>query len=154
MIYPLFTRLPRLFTFSKKILGNAEPPATDGPLASPATSHDTRFLEGPFGDEHAVDPTAGDDAQPAGDAATAGIVAGTAASRLQRPNPPSVPFYRRPGWWKSRNVLICQGVTAALGIALLFIILFPVVKAIAQHVVNVSVLNVDQAAITNPENTS
>lgn len=65
-----------------------------------------------------------------------------------------VPFYRKPGWWKSRNALISQGVIAALGIALLFILLFPVVKAIAQHVVNVSVLNIDTAQIVNPTNTS
>lgn len=45
-------------------------------------------------------------------------------------------------------------VLGALGLALLFIILYPVVKAIAQLVVNRSVLNVDQAMISNPQNGS
>ena len=65
-----------------------------------------------------------------------------------------VPFYKKKGWWKTRRWLITWAILAALGIALLFIILFPVIRAIAQLVVNRSVLNVDTAAITNPGNTS
>lgn len=68
--------------------------------------------------------------------------------------PKKVPFYKKKGWWKTRNALIIQGIASALGIALLFIVLFPVVRAIAQHVVNVSVLNIDTVAITSPANTS
>ncbi|RPD57468.1 hypothetical protein L226DRAFT_588694 [Lentinus tigrinus ALCF2SS1-7] len=41
-----------------------------------------------------------------------------------------------------------------LGIAILFILLYPVVHAIAEHIGNVSVLNVDQAEITKPTKTS
>ena len=63
-------------------------------------------------------------------------------------------FYRKPGWYKSRTFLISQGIIAVLGIVILFVLLFPVVKAIAQHVVNVSVLNVDMAQIVNPTNDS
>jgi hypothetical protein len=37
---------------------------------------------------------------------------------------------------------------------MLFVLLFPIVKAIAQHVVNVSVLNIDTAQILDPTNTS
>lgn len=73
------------------------------------------------------------------------------------PPPPVLPFYRfykRKNWYKSRNFLLCQVVTAALGIALLFVVLFPVVRAIAQHVVNVSVLNVLEAAIDAPTNST
>lgn len=131
-----------------------------------------RFHEGPFDDQHAAPigaaaGAAGDpfvDTPPMAPAAdappadTAGpetaadtAAAGTTTIAVVQP---SVPFYRKPGWWKSRNVIICQLVTACLGIALLFIILFPVVRAIAQHVVNASVLNIDESAITNPGNDS
>ena len=65
-----------------------------------------------------------------------------------------VPFYKKKGWWKTRNALIAQAVLGALGIALLFIVLFPVIKAIAQLVVDRSVLNVDTAAISSPSNDS
>ena len=56
--------------------------------------------------------------------------------------------------WKRRWFIITQIIVACLGIAILFILLYPVVHAIAQHIVNVSVLNVDAAQITNPTNTS
>ncbi|KAI5120964.1 hypothetical protein M0805_006636 [Coniferiporia weirii] len=149
------------------LAGHAADPAgafeqTEPGPASPALSNSSRFQEGPFSDAHAVGATGvgtvpaeatgapgPSEPAPAADAAVGAGAAAAAAVPAQR-----VPFYRRPGWWKSRNALICQGVTAALGIALLFIILFPVVRAIAQHVVNVSVLNIDTAAITSPANTS
>ena len=126
---------------------NAAPPGLTEDAAPPAAAaaSPTRFQEGPFGDEHAVNTQEGEGAAPAA-AAGAGAAAATA--------PAKVPFYRQPGWYKRPKFLICQGVTAALGIALLFILLFPVVKAIAQHVVNVSVLNIDTAQIINPTNTS
>lgn len=59
-----------------------------------------------------------------------------------------VPFY------KKRWFIISQVIAVLIGIALLFVILFPVVGAIAQHVVDVSVLNVDTVAIVQPSNTS
>ncbi|KZT27986.1 hypothetical protein NEOLEDRAFT_1129882 [Neolentinus lepideus HHB14362 ss-1] len=60
----------------------------------------------------------------------------------------------KPPLWKRRWFIITNIVLSLLGIALLFILLFPVVTAIAQHVVNVSVLNIDKASIQNPQNTS
>ncbi|KAF8840051.1 hypothetical protein BDN67DRAFT_1054007 [Paxillus ammoniavirescens] len=59
--------------------------------------------------------------------------------------PPKPPLYKRR-WF------IALG--ACLGIALLFIILFPVVKAIVQDVVNKAQLGITTAAIMNPTNTS
>jgi hypothetical protein len=58
------------------------------------------------------------------------------------------PFYLRP-WF-----IVTGLVVGALGLALLFIILYPVVRAVAQLVVNRSVLNIDVAKITNPTNNS
>ena len=71
-------------------------------------------------------------------------------SSLKQEDGPSkdMPFYRKPSF------LICQGLTLVIGIILLFLLLFPVVGAIAQHVVNVSRLNVDRVAIAGPSNTS
>ncbi|KAI0268735.1 hypothetical protein BC834DRAFT_651204 [Gloeopeniophorella convolvens] len=60
----------------------------------------------------------------------------------------TTPFYRK------RSFLISQGVAAIVGIGLLFVLLYPVVTAIAQHVINVSVLNIDRVAIAQPTNTS
>jgi hypothetical protein len=59
-----------------------------------------------------------------------------------------LPFYRK------RSFLICQGIALVIGIGLLFLLLYPVVGAIAQHVVNASRLNVDRVAIIGPTNTS
>ncbi|KAI0354382.1 hypothetical protein OH77DRAFT_1404952 [Trametes cingulata] len=68
---------------------------------------------------------------------------------IPRPAPaPKPPLYKR------RWFIITSIVGACLGIAILFILLYPVVHAIAQHIVNVSVLNVDRAAIVNPGNSS
>ncbi|KAF9051008.1 hypothetical protein BDZ89DRAFT_1056905 [Hymenopellis radicata] len=57
-------------------------------------------------------------------------------------------------WYKRRKFLISQAIIIPLGIALLFILLFPVVSAIAQLVVNRSVINIDEAAISSPQNES
>ncbi|KAI0072486.1 hypothetical protein K474DRAFT_1678619 [Panus rudis PR-1116 ss-1] len=107
--------------------------------------------QNPFGDENAI----GAAPQRPGEHAvnTDGILpgAGTAAAAV---SVPFYRFYRKPGWYKSRKFLICQGITAAIGIAMIFVLLWPVVKAIAQHVVNVSVLNIDTAQITEPTNSS
>ena len=70
---------------------------------------------------------------------------GAAAAQSQ---PYKSPFYRRP-WFVITGLIV-----DALGLALLFIILYPVVKAIAQLVVNRAVLNIDVAMITNPQNDS
>jgi hypothetical protein len=78
-------------------------------------------------------------------AATTAATGGAAANQPQAYKPP---FYLRP-WF-----IVTGLVAGTLGLALLFIILYPVVKAIAQLVVNRSVLNVDVAMITNPQNDS
>ncbi|KAI0340460.1 hypothetical protein BDW22DRAFT_1360443 [Trametopsis cervina] len=109
-------------------------------------NYDTRPGEGPFGDQHATTSNASNVRQ-----RDPGVVL---AAEVPPASVPFYRFYRKPGWYKSRNFLICQGIIALLGIALLFILLFVVVKAIAQHVVNVSVLNVDAAQIIDPTNTS
>jgi hypothetical protein len=75
------------------------------------------------------------------DAAATG--AATAQPQAYKP-----PFYLRP-WFVVTGLIV-----GALGLGLLFIMLYPVVKAIAQLVVNRSVLNVDMAMITNPQNGS
>jgi len=58
------------------------------------------------------------------------------------------PFYKRRGF------IISQVIACFVGIGLLFVLLFPVIKAIAQHIVNVSKLNVDRVMISEPTNTS
>ena len=71
--------------------------------------------------------------------------------------PEDVPRQQQPPkkpLWKRRWFIITQIVVALLGIAILFILLYPVIHAIAQHIINVSVLNVDGAQIINPTNTS
>jgi len=59
---------------------------------------------------------------------------------------PVVPFY------KKRWFIISQIILIPLSIALLFILLFPVVRAIAQLVVKRSQLGVDVATISQPQN--
>ncbi|KAH9083581.1 hypothetical protein EDB83DRAFT_2511885 [Lactarius deliciosus] len=58
------------------------------------------------------------------------------------------PFYRK------RSFLISQAVGTLVGIGLFFVLLYPVVGAIAQHVVDASTLNVDRVEIAQPSNTS
>lgn len=58
------------------------------------------------------------------------------------------PFYRRK-WF-----IVCQIVTAIIGIVIIFVLLFPVVRAIAQSIVNKSQLNIETAAIVGPQNTT
>ncbi|TFY72142.1 hypothetical protein EVG20_g865 [Dentipellis fragilis] len=68
------------------------------------------------------------------------------------PAPPdaaaATPFY------KKRWFIVSQIIAGAVGIGLLFVILYPVVGAIAQHVVDVSVLNIDTVSIMEPSNNS
>ncbi|KAI0321180.1 hypothetical protein OF83DRAFT_1280620 [Amylostereum chailletii] len=73
---------------------------------------------------------------------------GTAPATLASPVTEGTPFY------KKRWFLISQALIALVSIALLFIILYPVIHAIAQHVVDVSELNVDTVAINQPTNGS
>ncbi|KAG0699990.1 hypothetical protein DFH29DRAFT_1001544 [Suillus ampliporus] len=56
--------------------------------------------------------------------------------------------------YKRRWFIIISIVGACLGIALLFIILFPVLRAILQYVINEATLDIQQAAILSPSNTS
>jgi hypothetical protein len=56
--------------------------------------------------------------------------------------------------YKRRWFIISQVIACFVGIGLLFVLLFPVIKAIAQHIVNVSKLNVDRVVISEPTNTS
>ncbi|KAI0710861.1 hypothetical protein C8Q76DRAFT_623714 [Earliella scabrosa] len=67
--------------------------------------------------------------------------------------PREQPTQRAP-FYKSKWFIITSIVGALLGIAILFILLFPVVHAIAQHLINISVLNIDQAQIVDPTNNS
>lgn len=67
--------------------------------------------------------------------------------------PPSAPAQKTP-FYKTRKFIICQIITWILAIVLIFVLLYPVVKAIAQLVVNRSVLNVEQARIISPSNGS
>ncbi|KAF8524806.1 hypothetical protein BU17DRAFT_84312 [Hysterangium stoloniferum] len=89
---------------------------------------------------------AGEGAPPAGfvgyDVGDVGAVPPT------QPPPPKIPF------WKTRKFIIIATINAILAIVILFVVLFPVVRAIAQLVVNRSVLNIDTAAITKPQNNS
>ncbi|KAJ3567055.1 hypothetical protein NP233_g6616 [Leucocoprinus birnbaumii] len=65
-----------------------------------------------------------------------------------QPEQPRVPLYKR------RWFIITSIVVALLGIALLFIILFPVIRAIVQLVVKRTQIDVDRAVIMNPSNDS
>lgn len=69
----------------------------------------------------------------------------------EKPPPPpaeKVPFYKRRGF------IICQIVTAIIGIVMLFVMLFPLVHVIAQHVLDVSQMHVDSSMIQSPNNGS
>lgn len=59
---------------------------------------------------------------------------------------PQPPFYKR------RAFIISQAIIIPLGIVLLFVLLFPIVTAIVQLVVNRSQLGVDVATISSPSN--
>ncbi|KAI0660249.1 hypothetical protein C8Q70DRAFT_914138 [Cubamyces menziesii] len=105
-------------------------------------------------------PAAASAAVPAAGASSSSAAAGvtaTGAAGEEEVRPEDVPrpaAAPKPPLYKRRWFIITSIVGACLGIAILFILLYPVVHAIAQHIVNVSVLNVDRAAITNPTNTS
>ncbi|KAG2368054.1 hypothetical protein BDR07DRAFT_1391769 [Suillus spraguei] len=60
----------------------------------------------------------------------------------------------KPPLYKRKWFIITSIVGVCLGIALLFIILFPVLRAIVQYIINRSTLNIQRAAILSPSNTS
>ena len=70
----------------------------------------------------------------------------------EQPSQPAAQQEPQPPIYKRKWFLWCAGISIPLGIALLFIILFPVVKAIVQLVVNKSHLGVETAQISNPQN--
>ncbi|KAL1718757.1 hypothetical protein EV715DRAFT_290908 [Schizophyllum commune] len=59
---------------------------------------------------------------------------------------PKVPFYKKKWFWLTQLVIV------PFGIALLFILLFPIVRAIVQSVVTKTTLGIDEATILNPAN--
>ncbi|KAK7064212.1 hypothetical protein R3P38DRAFT_3165227 [Favolaschia claudopus] len=69
---------------------------------------------------------------------------------------PAVPAQQQPKtpFYKKRAFIISQLIIIPLGIVLLFVLLFPVVRAIVQSVVNKSTLDVQVADITSPTNGS
>jgi len=56
--------------------------------------------------------------------------------------------------YKRRWFMITSIIGTCVGIALLFIILYPVLRAVVQDVINKSSLNIQQAGISSPSNTS
>ncbi|KAJ7072466.1 hypothetical protein C8F01DRAFT_1299136 [Mycena amicta] len=85
---------------------------------------------------------------PAGSRFSEGVTPASGRDASAAPPTAKTPFY------KKRKFIVCQLIFVPLGIALLFILLFPVVKAVAQLVVNRSTLNIQVAAITAPTNNS
>lgn len=83
--------------------------------------------------------------------AAGGAGAGAAAAAESEPPPP---VKQRVPFWKKRWFFWTQLAIIIIGIVMLFVLLWPVVKAVAQAVLNKSVLNVTKATITNPTNTS
>lgn len=136
--YALSSLFPRLLTLSS---GNAVPPAGADdqdaiPFADPA-------------DGALVTTT------PAGVAVTASATAAPNESEQlpqTDPAPPAAP--PKPPLYKRRWFIVANIIGACLGIALTFILLFPVVRAIIQDVVNKTTLDITMAAITNPTNSS
>ncbi|KIJ38952.1 hypothetical protein M422DRAFT_258368 [Sphaerobolus stellatus SS14] len=81
-------------------------------------------------------------AQPPAGFVPANAQTGTAVVSQQ----PRTPFY------KTKKFIICQIIAICLAIVILFVLLFPVVRAVAQLVVNRSQLVINAAQITSPQN--
>ncbi|TFK44582.1 hypothetical protein BDQ12DRAFT_661303 [Crucibulum laeve] len=105
----------------------------------------------------------GNAAEPAGVATTtpAGIAVGGGAAAAGTSNtvsgwedqpPPAAPPAPAQPFYKKRWFIISQIIIIPLGIALLFIILFPVIRAIVQLVVKRTTLDIQVATISNPAN--
>ncbi|KZV76329.1 hypothetical protein PENSPDRAFT_747787 [Peniophora sp. CONT] len=81
-------------------------------------------------------------------AGAAGAATGEKGGAGVAPVIEGTPFY------KQRWFIISQLITALIAIGLLFVILYPVIHAIAQHIVGASVINIDTVAINSPTNES
>ncbi|EIW82896.1 hypothetical protein CONPUDRAFT_101346 [Coniophora puteana RWD-64-598 SS2] len=108
----------------------------------------------PFADPNPIQRTTSAGV-PVGDAVSGGAIATGAEGEsnaertaAQTASPTKPPIYKRR-WFIITNII-----GAAIGIALIFILLWPVVRAIAQYVVNKSTLSVQKASIINPTNSS
>ncbi|KAH7108191.1 hypothetical protein BKA62DRAFT_764259 [Auriculariales sp. MPI-PUGE-AT-0066] len=77
-----------------------------------------------------------------------------ASGAMGTTTPTTVPPPQKTPFWKTRKFIICQIISFLLFIVILFVLLFPVVKAIAQLVVNRSTLQIDSAQIISPQNGS
>ena len=88
---------------------------------------------------NAVPPAGGETSESKPEDAPADDAAAAAAA-------PKVPFYKKKWFWLTQLVIV------PLGIALLFILLFPIVRAIVQSVVTKTTLGIDEATILNPAN--
>lgn len=64
------------------------------------------------------------------------------------PTPSRVPFYKRK-WF-----IIAQIILAPIGFAMIFILLWPVVRAVVQLIVNKATLDIQVATISDPRNSS
>lgn len=77
---------------------------------------------------------------------------GTVVSEKTVPNRSATgqqkPFYKR------RWFIICQIVTAIIGVVMIFVMLWPIVHAIAQHVLDVSHMHIESSVIQSPSNDS
>ncbi|EIW52711.1 uncharacterized protein TRAVEDRAFT_134842 [Trametes versicolor FP-101664 SS1] len=125
----------------------AQAPATG---ASVAQTTPAGVPVNPFADPA---PASAPSSTPAGAVgAGAATTAGAAAEEVRPEDVPRTASAPKPPLYKRRWFIIANIVGSCLGIAILFILLYPVVHAIAQHIVNVSVLNVDRVAITSPTN--
>ncbi|KAF5320993.1 hypothetical protein D9619_001399 [Psilocybe cf. subviscida] len=102
--------------------------------------HDAHYDHQSFS---SADELRGNASQPAG---AAGIT--TSVATAAPPPGKNIPFY------KKRKFIISQLILAPLAMALLFIILFPVVRAIAALVIKRSNLDVQSVFITEPVNSS
>lgn len=124
--------------FSRRNQGHAEVPAgsrfVEGAGVARTTPAGIIVGSGAAALTHASGASTIDDPQ----AATPAVVGASSA--------PARPFY------KKRWFIISQSILIPISIALLFILLFPVVKAIVQLVVKRSKLGVTVAAITQPQN--
>jgi len=76
----------------------------------------------------------------------------TTAAASEDPTSPDT--LSKPPLYKRRWFIIVSVIGNCIGIAFLFIMLFPVVKAIIQDVVNKTAIDITTVAITNPTNTS
>ncbi|KAF8894927.1 hypothetical protein CPB84DRAFT_1848428 [Gymnopilus junonius] len=86
--------------------------------------------------------------------APAVIPSNTVSGWEDQPTPAVVPAAPRVPFYKRRWFIISQIIIIPLAIALLFILLFPVVRAIVQLVVKRTNLDVTLASLTQPTNTS